>query len=259
MTTLADITLKVAREVADVMDGVATAGSTTTLIDTNTLIQAAQYWKGGTLFIKSGTHAGKVFYVTSFDNNALTFAAQTGAIVANVRYAVMRGLFPWQQVIVAVNQALESTYVTAEDTSMSGDGSTLEFSLPTGVYNIKRVNFGRNTEILISNHWREINGKLRFDYGYAPVNGYTIRVVYRGVHPEMAVYSDTISNEINVEWLRYKAAEQLLWWGVSVYGNIPEYRIEEKMNKIIAALKGKQARRDLPDMQVNTASIFGGY
>jgi hypothetical protein len=83
-----------------------------------------------------------------------------------------------------------------------------------------------------------------------------INIVYRAVHPDLALYSDTISNEINLEWLKYKAAEQLLWWGIGMYGQAQEYRIEERMNKILTALKGKAPRRDAPDIMVNTASIY---
>lgn len=258
MPTLFDIALKVAREVGDVMDGVATAGTTASLTDTEILIQPAQFWKAGTLFIKSGTHLGKALYVTGYDNHTLTFATQTGAIVSGDRFAVMRGIYPFNQIVTAVNQALEFTHVNAEDATLIGDGATLEFTLPTGVFNVKRVQFGRNTEILTSNHWRETGTKLRFDYGYAPVDGDTIRIVYRSLHNELSASSDVISNEIDREWLKFKAAEQLLWWGVSVYGNVPEYRIEEKMNKVIAALKGKQPRRDAPDIVMNTGGMDGG-
>jgi hypothetical protein len=37
---------------------------------------------------------------------------------------------------------------------------------------------------------------------------------------------------------------------------VQEYRIEEKMNKILGALKGKSARRDAPDIVMNTASVY---
>jgi hypothetical protein len=367
MTTLAEMALKVAREVTDVMDGVAMTGSATTLTDSVNLIQAAQFWKVGTLFIKNGTHAGKVIYVKEFSSNRLTFdslssvlcvqqvetatvlgtvtgngnatvivtaagmtgspktvsvavlnldsasavggkirtalgtdtdisnfftiggsganiiltakvavandttmnisidngtctgltaaptSANTTAGVAGPRYAVMRGVYPWQQIVTAINQALESTYIDGFDQTLIGDGETVEFTMPTGVYDIKRVESLRDSELVsVSNHWREVNGKLRFDYGYAPVDADVINIVYKDQHAVLDTYEDTISSEINVEWLKYKAAEQLLWWGVNVYGNIPEYRIEEKMNKVLAMLKGKQPRRDGPDIILHT-------
>ena len=62
----------------------------------------------------------------------------------------------------------------------------------------------------------------------------------------------TINNEINVEWLKWAAAQELLWWGVSMYGQQVEYRIEERMNKVMAMLKGKTPRRE-PDIIIHTA------
>lgn len=257
MTTVADIALKVAREVTDVVDGVATAGATTSLTDTNTLIQSNQYWDRGTLFIKSGTHAGKVLAITGHALNALTFSALGSAIAAGDRYSVIRGIYPWQNIMTAIMQAMDGTHVTGEDYSLTGDGETLDFTLPAGVYDIKRVLFKRdNMEWLASNHWAEINGKLRFDYGYAPVDGDKIHIFYKGQHADLSLYSDEISNEINVEWLKYKAAEQLLWWGVSMYGSLQEYRIEERMNKVMNALKNKRPRYDGPDIIVHTAGVY---
>jgi hypothetical protein len=44
---------------------------------------------------------------------------------------------------------------------------------------------------------------------------------------------------------------------MGVYGQAQEYRIEERMNKVMTALKGKSPRRDAPDIQLNTSSIYG--
>jgi hypothetical protein len=167
MTTLAEIVLKVAREVTDVMDGAATSGATTSLTDITNLIQPNQYWDRGTLFIKSGTHTGKALPILGYASSKVTFTSLGLVPVAvNDRYALMRGVYPWNQIVTAIVQALDSTHVTGTDATLTGDGSTLEFTIPTGVYNIKRVEFIRDSaERLVSNHWREVSGKLRFDYG----------------------------------------------------------------------------------------------
>jgi len=258
MTTLADIVLRVAREVTDVMEGAATSGAVTSLTDVTNLVQPNQYWDRGTLFIKSGTHAGKALPILGYASNKITFASLGASpVAANDRYSVMRGVYPWNQIATAITQALESTHVTGDDATLTGDGTTLDFTIPAGVHNIKRVQFGRSSERLFSTHWREVNGTLRFDAGYAPVSGDVIHIVYRKPHPDLSAYSDIISDEINSEWLKYKAAEQALWWAMGIYGTAQEYRIEERMNKIITALKGKFPRRDAPDFQMNTSSVNG--
>lgn len=259
MTTLLDISLKVAKEVMDVIEGTATGGSTTTLVDSALGALPDDHFNNGRLWIKSGTHADKIFQVTDFatSTGTVTFAAVVGAIAAGVRYAIARNSYPWDQIVSAIQRALDSTWVTGIDSTLEGDGETLEFTLPTGVYDVKRVEFEdtaqANTGRRNSTHWRETStGKLRFDYGYAPIDGYTIHVYYRDQHAELTDYSVVISNEINVEWLKWAAAQELLWWGVSMYGQQVEYRIEERMNKVITMLKGKTPRRE-PDIIIHTA------
>ena len=260
MTTLLDISLKVAKEVMDVIEGTATGGSTTTLADTALLASLPNdHFNNGRLWIKSGTHASEIYTVTDFTTTTgvVTFAAVTGAIDAGVRYAIARNSYPWDQIVSAIQRALDSTWVTGIDSTLEGDGETLEFTLPTGVYDVKRVEFSdtavTNGGRKNSTHWHETStGTLRFDYGYAPIDGYTIHVYYRDQHAELTDYSVVISNEINVEWLKWAAAQELLWWGVNMYGQQVEYRIEERMNKVITMLKGKTPRRE-PDFIIHTA------
>ena len=49
--TLANLTYRTARELDIVYEGTATGGSDTTLIDTNQLDQANDYWNDGTVWI----------------------------------------------------------------------------------------------------------------------------------------------------------------------------------------------------------------
>lgn len=257
MTTVADITLKVAEQVTDVLYGVATAGAVTSLTDTVNLTQNNQYWDKGTLWIRTGTHAGKVLAVTGFIGSKLSFASLGATpIAAGDEYAVIRAYYPWLQLVSAVRQALEATHVTGEDATLIGDGETLTFTLPNGVYDVKRVEFERPSVLgyePISHHWREVNGELKFDYGYAPVDDDIIHIFYKKLHATLTAYSTTISNEIDVEWLKYKAAANLLMWGAGQYGKNPEHLIEERMNMALTALRGKMARRDEPEIILNTA------
>lgn len=259
MTTVAEISLKVMKEVTDVITGTATGGSTTTLIDTTLLTtQPNDHFNNGRIWILSGTHAGKVFAITDFvqSTGTVTFAAVTGAIAAGVRYAIARNAYPWDQVVSAIQSALDTTYITALDSTLTGDGQTLEFTLPSGVFDVLRIETEDTADAhsgkYPAHHWREIhNGKIRFDFGYAPDDDYTIHVYYKSYHPELTDYTTTINNEIDVEWLRYKAAQELLWWGVTMYGQQVEYRIEERMNKVMLGLQRRTARRGI-DITMST-------
>lgn len=261
MTTVFDMALKVVKEAQDVIEGTATGGSETTLLDSVLLAaQPNDYFNGGSLWIKSGAQAGKVFAVTDFatTTGTVTFAAVAGAIAAGVRYAIARNAYPWEQIVSAIGRALEGAYVTGMNSALTGDGESLEFTLPAGAYDVLKVEL-EDTAVTsgmtrsVSHHWKETSaGTLRFDYGYAPYDGDTIHVSYRAQHAELTDYASAISNEIDIEWLKHKAAQELLWWGVGVYGTQAEYRIEERMNKAMMGLKGRTARR-APEIIIHTA------
>lgn len=227
MTTLADISLRVVKEVADVLESTGTASSATSLTDSVKLTQQAGYWEDGTIWILSGTHAGKVGVVTGFVNKVLSFAT-FGSDVATPRYAVARKLFPWNELMKATNNALtfETVQVLNSNTTLLGTGTTEDFTLPAGVYNVREVWF-RNTSVspyrrTPSHHWDERNGHLIFDTGYAPRSNYTIEVNYDGPHSVLTAYSDIISNDINLDWLKWKSVEHLMTWAINNYGNNPQ-------------------------------------
>ena len=120
MTTLAEITLKVAREITEVLPGTATAGDATYLTDTVNLTQQNAYWDRGRVWLLSGTHSGKTAIVTGYSANKLTFATFSTS-VGTPRYAVARDIFPYRQLQQAVNSALDEIRVLSEDTTLTGD------------------------------------------------------------------------------------------------------------------------------------------
>lgn len=369
MTTAYDISLQAIKQVIDTMPGAATDGGKNYLKDIHNLTQQNQYWDKGTVWIQSGTHAGKALRVTGHANGKIVFnplasvlcaqqvitatvagtvtgdgnaavvvtaanmpnspktlsvavlnldnasavagkirtalaadadinnfftiggtgaditlttkvaagndttlnmsidngtctgltaaptAAQTTAGVAGPRYTVVRGAYPWEQILGAMMSALDETYVEDDDGTLEGDGETLEFTLPVGVSDIKRVEYVRDgyEDRLKCNHWQEVGGKLRFDYGHAPYDGDAIHVISRITHPEISAYSTAINDEINPDWLALATARELLFWGASIYQKDAAYMIEERLNKVLAALKGRHPRREGADIMIKTA------
>jgi len=258
MTTLFDMTLQVARQVTDaIVEGTATNGSATTLTDTN-LTQANGHFARGTLWIKSGTHQNKVVSVTSFAANVLTFPTLTTSI-GTPRYAVLpEDPFPYSQIVGAINSALDDSraWVLKKDDTLTGDGETLEFTLPTGVYNeakVKMHDLDEPTTRLTAAHWEEIDGKLRFDNGHAPIDGWVIHIWYKSRHAELTAYSDTIDNSLNLEWLRWRATEILLTWAMRRYQNRPDMRIEEFLNQAMKQAQTLRPHRE-PLVIVKTAN-----
>jgi hypothetical protein len=371
MTTVSEISLQAMKQVIDLMPGQATDGGTNYLKDSENLTQQNQYWDRGTLWIHSGTHAGKALKIKGYANSKVTFnpltavpcvqqvitatvlgtvtgsgnagvivtaanlpnspktlsvavlnldsasavagkirtalaanteinnfftiggsgaditlttktaagnditlnmsiangtctgltaaptSTPTTAGVAGPRYTVARGAYPWEQILSCMNGALddEKAYVESDDDTLEGDGETLEFTLPAGVYNVKRVEYERAgyEDRLKCTHWRERGGKLVFDYGHAPRSGDTIHIITRIQHPDLIAYGDEINAEINRDWLALSTARELLFWGASQYQKNAEYMIEERLNKVLTALKGKQPRIGGPDIRIKSA------
>jgi hypothetical protein len=210
------------------------------------------------VFFLSGSQAGKARTVTGYGDCAVEFASLTDAVAEGDAYAIMRGVYPWTQVLAAARMALSNTHVNAEDKTLVADGKALEYSLPSGVYNVKRLEVERAGRAgrLVSNHWREVMGKIRFDAGYAPYAGDTICLTYRKPHDLLTGAASEINAEIDLDWLSYKTADNLLWWALGTYGATQGYHIEERINRVMTALKGKNARRDAPDIMAHTA---GGW
>jgi hypothetical protein len=141
-----------------------------------------------------------------------------------------------------VNGALDEVRVLEVDATLEGDGETLEFSLPAGISNVDHIEIEEDGTTPArkspSHHWLEKGGKIRFDYGYAPADGDTIHLWYKTYHDEMSAYSDTIHEDVNEEWLKWRACEHALYWGIKQYQNASEYRLEELMNKAMERQKG---------------------
>jgi hypothetical protein len=257
MTTLADITLRVAITVADVLRSASTAGAGTTLTDSVMLKQPAGFWEGGTLWLRSGTHSGKVVRVSASAPDALTFP-DLGSTPHPCRYAVADRRFPFDELTKAVNAALadEGAKVLNSNATLTGDGQTLEFTLPAGVSNVRHVEFKDTSatppQVTPSHHWRERGTKLIFDTGCPPINGDTILLWYRAAHVELTTYSDVIDPEINEDWLKWQAAMEALLWALTMYGDSPEKSYATKLQWALEQLKTLAPLRTL-DISLRTA------
>jgi len=375
MTTLADITLGVIKIVnpENVVDGYATLGSNTYLKDIERLVQPNEYFNRGTLWIRSGAHAGKVALISGHIANQLNFlplssvlctpqvetatvagtcsgsgnatvivtaaimgglspktfsvavlnldsasaiatkiraalnastditnyftvggsgvyvtltsidalandttlnisiandtctgitaaasSANTTAGIAGPQYSAARSLYPWHQIVSSVWEALQvrHAYVLATNAALVGDGETLSFALPALVSDIKSVRTYATDDLNYkpwNSHWREQGANLIFDAGHAVYDDWLVELEYRTRHADLTSYATVINNEINEEWLKYKASEILLLWGVGAFQASNQNRIEERLNMVMERLKTLQPRFDLPDIRIHTS------
>jgi hypothetical protein len=257
MPTLAEITLRLAREITDVIQSTGTAGAATSLTDTVRLTQPAEHWAGGTLWILSGTHIGKFVMVDDFAANVLGFAT-FGTTIGTPSYAVASKRFPLDELKKCVNRSLqlENVKVLTSNTTLIGDGSTLEFTLPTGVSNVRKVlikDTSSPAQVYPSHHWREELGKLIFDTGYPPCDDYTIDLRYRARHAELTVYSSELNAEVDEDWLHYKAVENLMLWALDAYGDSPEKKFARKLQWALEMNKDIRPLRSQIDIVMRTS------
>ena len=217
--TLNDILLTVCEYALPRQSGAAESGSVTTLVD-SVRKQSPGGFTSGVLFIKTGTHAGKFFPVTTYDGSTgtFTFPTVTGAISAGVQYAAFEveaggNLYDF---ISAVNQSLRDLgVIPAEDETLTTVVDQEAYNLPTGVSDVVAVWVAEDLTAPYNyrphRHWDEVGGTLRFHTGYAPAwASYKIRLKYMTAHATLDTYEDAISRYINWNWLKYQTIVNLV-------------------------------------------------
>jgi hypothetical protein len=211
MSFLYDAVIETARIISPIHEGIATGGSTTQLLD-SLLPYRPNWFDNGTLIVRDGTLDGQFIQITTSTTGAINFSTLAAAPAAGNRYVAIRSQYNRYEIISAINTALlEFGELTYLDSTLTVVADTEEYSLPSGVSHVVRVEtteetaspygWGRNF------NWREGNGKLIFDAGrYPDAVGTKIRVWYNKLHPAVSAYNDTISDKINIMRLAWAAA-----------------------------------------------------
>ena len=113
---LFDLTLRVARALNAVEEGIATSGDTTSLIDSNNLTQDDDFWNGGTAWIiqdSAGAGAapeGEYSIINDFANatgDATLRSTLSAGIASGDRYAIADNEYPLNDIISQINAALD--------------------------------------------------------------------------------------------------------------------------------------------------------
>lgn len=240
MTTLADALIATHELLDYVMYGTATgAGTTTTLVDTGFATKefADDYWNYGTIYFLSGTLIGKTAVVSDFakSTGTVTFPTQTGA-PGTCSYAIVSARYTRAELVSSINTALRKIgTIPQEDSTLATTDDTYEYTLPSGVTNIQRVEVALDSDAdtyYTSTQWEEAKdaGKLRF-YGDPPSGGYTLRLTYDGVHSAISTDAATVSSYVNLERLKYEAAVQAIMNRMQRHGSTDEAGLAEVLKE----------------------------
>jgi hypothetical protein len=233
MATLAEATLAVARMCGEVVDGQATGGSATTVVDTG-VVHPDDFWNGGTIWLLSGNNAGKSAVITDYATatKTWTFGTLTLLCAAGDLYSVSGAAFPRANLMAAVNQALRDLgQVEMEDlTSLTGISEQLEYTLPAGVSHVTRVMTGASPSYYVNQHWNEVNGKLRFAQGFTPAAGDGMLLFYNGTHAALSTDVGAINGLLPLELVYWSAALYALRQRFTQVGP-GDTRLAAKMNE----------------------------
>ena len=266
--TLFTLTYKVARELGIVTEGIATGGSTSTIVDTNDRTEEADYWnKGSAWIINDAAGAGAApqgEYSVIDDSTAagtLTLRSTlTAAVAAGDRYAVCRkfgGTTAWLDIIKSkVNQALidlgRVPYVDV--TTLTTASQQTEYTLPiASKHDLRTVHIQKNSD-LNDNQWEEVLnwGVEQSDPGVAPTlvlpcqydAGYVLRLVYLAPHPELYAASDPLSEFVPAERVITPAALACLR---EIKARTGWRKYDDEINRMEQRVE--QAKRDNPIKQ----------
>lgn len=223
MTTLYNATLELSKILQNTPAGTATGGSTTTLLDTARR-ETADYFDQGTIWFVSGNNAGISAVIQAWSGYTFTFAAQSLACAAGNRYCVAPSEYPMWLLIQKINEVYRKLQETSENTALITVEDQQEYTLPSGVYNVRRVEIATQTSAPYywqrHYNWIERDGKLVFDDDLAPAeDGYTIRLQYQVPPSELTSDSGAISNTINIDRLIWNAAVECIRWHIGKVGS----------------------------------------
>ena len=229
--TLFDLTYMVAREMGITIEGIATSGATTTIIDTNDRTEDNDYWNGGTAWIlrdalgASAAPEGQ-YSVISDHTSAGTVTlrdALTAAVAVGDRYAVADDKVPLHIIIQKINQALTDLGAIpyTDTTSVTIADDKTEYTLPAAAnLDLRAVYIQMEDDDTNDNQWREILtwSVERQDPGNADLlilqeqylSGYDLKLEYMANHADLFTYTDPLSEHVPAERVIYPAIVECL-------------------------------------------------
>jgi len=268
--TLFDITHRVAKVLNILVDGVATNGSVSTLLDGNDRTEADNYWADGSLWLWYDAGAlgaapeGEMTVLNSSTSSTGTLTFRDNFTIAPAsgdKYSVARKVrtnIPWMPIIIQqVNQALQmlGTIPVVDTTTVTLASAQTEYTLPIRAYqDLRQVLIQRVTTDADNNYWQELTNyeitpatpgnapTIRLPLQYA--SGYDLMLVYMDYHPEMQVAADALNDNVPIERVVYPTALGCLEWLRELWNGDARYdRSIAKMEQLAATAEARYSIR----------------
>lgn len=187
-----------------------------TVVDTS-MVEPNDWFNGGTIWMTSGDNDGKSRVISDWNSTTYTFTFPTMTLTCDAgdTYAAADNLYSREAMLQAINEALQELGpFLATDATLTTTANTESYDLPAGVRDVLRVEIATSTtspyQYYTHRWWREYNDDLYLDQNYLPIASRKIRVWYAAAHAEVSADTDTISNDIHPDLLRWTAAVHAL-------------------------------------------------
>jgi|SRR5688572_16668772 len=271
--TLFDLTLDLARLLNSVQEGVATGGSTTTIVDTVERVEDDDYWNGGTAWITydagglGAAPQGEYSFISDFTASSDTVTLRstlTAAVAANDRYAISNVRYPLHLLIQKINEAFGVIEKTDTSTVVIAAEQT-EYSLPADVLELKEVYIGA-TDDTDDNRWEKIYdwytqksatgtaNKIVFMRQHATDSA--VKLVSLAYHSTLRASSDKLDDTIHWKKIVYNAAVACLLWRKAKVGD-SDLSVNDLLNiyQPMAAAMNSEFAQQLPRRSAKTIHL----
>lgn len=219
---------RVYQDISDIVRGVATGGSATTIVDTtiNGKFQTAKFkdWLAIITKTTDGLSPQSRYGLISASTTAgtITMESVTDAVAAGDSYALCnsKGSVPHLELLSLVNRALRRLdMLSLWDRSLTTASATLRYTLPIAT---KQRQF-RELHLEDSDYQRYEAPNYYIEnaaggtqatlvFHSQPLESKTIVFNYMGYHPELTAYNSTINETIHDELAVAIGVERAMWW-----------------------------------------------
>lgn len=238
-----------------------TGGSTTTVVNTDWALSEEPVYEdddpalifGTAVVIEDAGGAGaapegEFAMITDYDSSTSTMTIDTitAAVASGDKVGIVSPLFPVEDMISLANIALRRLGdIDLVDTSLTTTGGVTEYTMPTTVRQRPiRVRVATNTDVG-DNAWAEVQGwqviPATSGSNWTLVmpeiaDGYSVEILYRGLHPEVTAYDSDINEAVHPELVLCSLIAEAYQWYNNQVGGSNQYFLQRE-NKAIQDLE----------------------
>ena len=239
---------------SDIVDGVATGGSTTTIVDSGLTSRpfTENRFKDWIAFISRSTdglapqsqYGIATAYVKS--TGTITIPTVSATVASGDEYALCKPDIPLYTLIKLCNDALNELFYAAVDTSLTSDSSTVRYTLPAATKGIRpyAVYLRDPTDYTLyeAPNWfvetAAPGSTETLVFQWYPIDAKTIVIDYKSLHPQLTAYSSNISEKIHPRLAIAACVERAFRWK------------KTPKNRKIDVQNWESAKRELEEMKV---------